>query len=106
MILTIALIAVVKAAPICSICLDHVEVDLVKTICTEEGHDFHQLCLTNWVNYQPTLAKSLCPLCRRDISIQIAMKKRFSLRPRRYLKLACTHKMDRLMFVWNLFCLA
>jgi hypothetical protein len=53
---------------ICSICQDKLD---EKIIFLECSHMFHHECIMNW--YNNTTDKKSCPLCRKDIIIDIEL---------------------------------
>ena len=48
-----------KCDEICSICLESMELNIVKTICQ---HNFHDKCLLDWIKLNTN-----CPLCRNSL---------------------------------------
>lgn len=54
-----------ETVELCSICLEGMETNIIKTLC---NHMFHEKCLSQW-----TTKNILCPLCRGNLTLETTL---------------------------------
>jgi hypothetical protein len=63
---------------ICSICQDNLDEKAVFLDCS---HMFHHECIMNWYNQNNQTKNKCCPLCRKDIIIDIELNESIETTP-------------------------